>query len=157
MRTNGLREFEHTKEVGNHFEPNIWVKLAIFKYSCLYLNTKISYFKPIAADRQHNFKFVTVYRNGVDGSARVKWKHWTQSQKTLVLSFSVTTRVILGNLFNFSSSQFTHPQSESDNFYLIERWGGSREMLKCCESHKFYTNANYYWWKWEVVPELTRI
>lgn len=51
MRTNGLREFVLTKEVGNHLKPNIWPKLAIFKYSCLYLNTKISYFKPIAADQ----------------------------------------------------------------------------------------------------------
>lgn len=52
MRTNDLKEFEHTKEVGNHFEPNIWPKLAIFKYSysCLYSNMKISYFKLTAAD-----------------------------------------------------------------------------------------------------------
>lgn len=46
MRTNGLREFVLTKEAGNHLKTNIWPKLAIFKYSCLYLNTKISYFKP---------------------------------------------------------------------------------------------------------------
>ena len=74
MRTNGLRELEHTKEAGNHFKPNIWPKLAIFKYSCLYLNTKISYFKPIAADQERNFKFVTAYRDGEEGQASVKWK-----------------------------------------------------------------------------------
>lgn len=52
MRTHDLKEFEHTKEIGNHFKPNIWPKLAIFKYSCscLYSNTKNSYFKLIAAD-----------------------------------------------------------------------------------------------------------
>lgn len=73
MRTHDLKEFEHTKEIGNHFKPNIWPKLAIFKYSCscLYSNTKNSYFKLIDADLQQN---LNVLQEWDEGRSSVKWE-----------------------------------------------------------------------------------
>lgn len=103
MRTSGLGGFVHTKEVGNHFKPNIWPKLAIFKYSCLYLNTKISYFKPIAADQQHNFEFVTVYKNEKwGGQSEVECLN-VELEDLGVFALPLVSHLILGNVFAFFS------------------------------------------------------